>query len=1292
MRRLGQTALIVARSQKIVGREIVLRLEHVDVNGSTTCGTVAGSGNGLHIVGHRVIQRRSSVELGRDRRQCNRRGCRGACVEEILGDLRTRTRHNQTVCRLENLLRLCIFTRIGVRSLNGRSVCGTELTGNRIIAPIDNVLGRHIGIDRIVEGRVGRGSCKVVRRGESHVLHLFRSERLRNRLGQMRTIHDGVHHHHIGRNGNIQHILDRHLDVLIIDSTSASREIPTLGLHIVSRHIRNVHVDGSLLTTAVQVGNLEVHIQTTSVHRVIAGKGCRCVTRLVKRVAVARVSLSEDRQGCATRDGGTASVASRSRARTIIVTIGFRINQQVAGLILKRHIQVNIIPTRRGEMDALVNHQSGHTCLRIPIDWRSRRGQLVVIRGLHIDLDGNTICTITGRVHIQADLGDGAVMANFILTIENLTAGIAVVKDEGLRTGQSTIADNRVVDLSRIGIHIIHRVKEGQRSGIGITITLEVPRLVAAAGEPAKHALRDGSRQLGSQGAGSVVVDIESVLSHNRQGRLADGDNLEVQRVIVLQTVLRIFHYPHLHRVGLIYLNLVVGEIKVSIERECAGLMAVESVLHRLRDGGLAVDRVFEHGARQDILGTVVGNLHRDVLVAEVAASGRVEQTQQGHIVHVRRIHQSTNHKTTEGLGHVCAIGEVVEGAVTQRGLHLGGKIVTIGEHLDTHIHLVQVGQSEILNGDDVPSALLQGAEIHQRGGGDDIAIGIGHKGTHTILRIGNEVLVVVIFHSGHHQLVNSLDAHTRTDNCIVIARELAHSGSVGEVDDIVRHLHSPMGSIVGIQLVIAGADLHILDLQHIVLVTREGYHRLRTGSQRSYRQRVVILLSSTCHIQVNLDIILGKMTLVTHQCLHHILHLILGRSLTLRVDVRHSNIVVEEISQTDTVNVDVVAVLGFGVKCNIDTAGGYVVGKVIGIERPLRRVGRVEVTFQQSGGLTLRGQSREGGATIGGNLHCHTLLGAVGGVVVGEPNLQDGVHRVGQIDYRHNGTRFGVVGKRLRVEEETASTIHRSNRRIDTRTLLECPVTGTRQLLNGPGLLRTIAEVLLIVGSGRLQHEHQRQRIVGVVVVTIGTNREGEVNGLVHRDSHVVGHDLRQGAEHRDGAAVDRDRLGQVQRVGMHRDGRIVLREVEDLRALVGQRDRDIIAVLRAGAGSGVDQSHDGCIGGRNLVGVCTHIGQGRTLRATNIRGDISVTTALHTRVVGRHQRKGRIGHRRQKTDIGVRGGNSTLQLRNGITSHRLEGNHTRRGNKVIVRTIDGGGVVQIERIIGVIAAINIV
>ena len=56
----------------------------------------------------------------------------------------------------------------------------------------------------------------------------------------------------------------------------------------------------------------------------------------------------------------------------------------------------------------------------------------------------------------------------------------------------------------------------------------------------------------------------------------------------------------------------------------------------------------------------------------------------------------------------------------------------------------------------------------------------------------------------------------------------------------------------------------------------------------------------------------------------------------------------------------------------------------------------------------------------------------------MGKPNFQDGVHRVGQIDHRHNGARLGIVGIRLRVKEETTGTIHRSDGRIGTCTFLE--------------------------------------------------------------------------------------------------------------------------------------------------------------------------------------------------------------------------------------------------------------
>ena len=91
-------------------------------------------------------------------------------------------------------------------------------------------------------------------------------------------------------------------------------------------------------------------------------------------------------------------------------------------------------------------------------------------------------------------------------------------------------------------------------------------------------------------------------------------------------------------------------------------------------------------------------------------------------------------------------------------------------------------------------------------------------------------------------------------------------------------------------------------------------------------------------------------------------------------INVRDRNITIINISQANTVNVNVAPPRSVSVKSDIDTAGRHIVGQVVSIEPPNRLVGQDTVTSQQCCGLTMRNQIKEGVPTIYGNLHSGTL------------------------------------------------------------------------------------------------------------------------------------------------------------------------------------------------------------------------------------------------------------------------------------------------------------------------------
>ena len=151
--------------------------------------------------------------------------------------------------------------------------------------------------------------------------------------------------------------------------------------------------------------------------------------------------------------------------------------------------------------------------------------------------------------------------------------------------------------------------------------------------------------------------------------------------------------------------------------------MAAQRVREILGHHRTAVDRVMQLDRRHNVRGTVVGYPYFQVLMTQIAIRNRIYQIQDGHVMHERRVHHRTDHETPARLWNIRAVLQVVERGVAKRGFHLGDKIVALCQHLQAHVELAGgVGQSEIADGDRVPGSLLQRAEVHLLGCGEDVA------------------------------------------------------------------------------------------------------------------------------------------------------------------------------------------------------------------------------------------------------------------------------------------------------------------------------------------------------------------------------------------------------------------------------------------------------------------------------------------------------------------------------------------------------------------------------------------
>ena len=803
---------------------------------------------------------------------------------------------------------------------------------------------------------------------------------------------------------------------------------------------------------------------------------------------------------------------------------------------------------------------------------------------------------------------------------------------------------------------------------------------------PADHTFRDGGGQLGRKYRRSMIVHDDRILC-GRHHCLALGNHHHIEGIVVGQTVLRQFRGPHLDRVVVVLIELVVGKVIDVVEREQGGFVAVQRVGEVLRDSSTAIHRIVQLDGRHNVSGTVVGDLQGQMLVAEVAIGDGVHQFQHGDIIHKRGIHHRTKHETTGELRNIRTVAQIEECGIAKRGLNLGTQIVTVGEHLQAHIELARgVRQREVVNRNLVPSTLLQRAEIHHLGSGQDIAVGIGHESLEAVLGIRDIGLVVVVFHRPHGQFLVGLVAHARTDNVVIVTNQLDEGGGVGDIGNRRVGHHTPVLGVVDIVLVVGAAHLHVLDLSHAVLMVREGDDGLGVGGQRRNRNRIMPLLGSTGHGQIDLNVGLRLRAIVAHQGTHHVAHLVARRGLASSVNFAHRDVVRIEATHADTVDVEVVTVLGGSIKSDIDTVTRGVVGKVIPVALPSGSGGRLFVTFDGSGGLALRGQRGISDTIVGGNLHRHLIILVRSSIVVGEPQLENRVVGTSENRHRQYGARNRIGCKALGIEEHPTDTIDGHDGRVHTFAVLERPVTSTADLLNRPSLPCSVAEILLIVGDNVLQREVLAQSVIGVLAVTGIVDDDGEINRQVGRNDHAGGQHLVHRVQRSQRASVHRHRLIEVQGSGLQQDSGGSGSEVDRGTTLVGDFHRNIVGSLGTFTQRGAhDRGKLQVVGGDN-VRVCTHIGELGTVDVANILQHGRLTPALQARHRVGKQALILISDGRHNGDVVGQGGDGVLQFGNRTAGHRLESDHTGTGIEVVVATRCRNTAVEIQRIVRVV------
>ena len=387
------------------------------------------------------------------------------------------------------------------------------------------------------------------------------------------------------------------------------------------------------------------------------------------------------------------------------------------------------------------------------------------------------------------------------------------------------------------------------------------------------------------------------------------------------------------------------------------------------------------------------------------------------------------------------------------------------------------------------------------------------------------------------------------------------------------------MTGIVDVVLVGGDTHLHVFHLLHTVPVVGEGDQGLGVIGQARDSQGVLPLLVGSRHGQIHLHVALGIRALVLHQRAHHAAHRIFGRSLAGSVNLGDSHVVVEEVPHADTVHIDVVALLRSGVKSDVDAFLRGIIRQVKRIQLPYRRGRRLQITFDGGGCLALRNQIGISVATVGGNLHGHFIILVGSGVVMREPQLQFRVHRPCQSHHRQDGARNRVAREILGVEEQTARAVNRRDGGVHARALLEGPVAGTGNLLECPHLLRSVAEVLLVVGDYRFHGEHLGQGVVAVVDIARSGDGNTEIYLLVHRHAHVFRQDYVHAAQCRKGTRVQIEVLVQVQGGGVKMDDCRIPCKIDRMSTFVGDFDRNVIRGLGAFALNWADQGGDGSV-----------------------------------------------------------------------------------------------------------------
>ena len=377
--------------------QIVLGHLHVDDDGRAARRTVAGLCLGLHIKGHRIIQRPRSVGrigCGRQRSQCS--GCSRICIITPLGDFRVAIGQYRTVSRFNHRVRFRIIALIDNRITRELSCTfGNKRSTNSIIASIDRAFSRHIRVNHTIPCDILMVIGGKIKSGvKNHSIYLSGSERVIYQFRNFLIVETGMNHHLVGRNRYIQIVLHDHPNMLVIQGAMGwirrrlrhLRMIHTDGLHIINWNIRHMHINLMFLTTALQVCDTDGEIQTLAVRRTPSARQSSRITILVLHTSRYRRGLElgiHRRSG----NGGTAVVAGTA----IIVAVGLRQQHQVTRGVVERRGQVEVMPARVTEEHHVVHHQCGVQNLIVPIIRIVR--QRVQRSFLQIQLDWNAVRT-----------------------------------------------------------------------------------------------------------------------------------------------------------------------------------------------------------------------------------------------------------------------------------------------------------------------------------------------------------------------------------------------------------------------------------------------------------------------------------------------------------------------------------------------------------------------------------------------------------------------------------------------------------------------------------------------------------------------------------------------------------------------------------------------------------------------------------------------------------------------------------------------------------------------------------